>query len=328
MRIVRHHRPGPPSVLRVETTPVPEPGAGQALVRVEAIGVNSNAARRRSGEQQPPAPSPSAPLWPAAPGGDVVGIVTETGSDVTTVRPGDRVVAIVPAAAYADHVLAEARWLTALPHSLDPVAATILGAPAQVALTVLQTGRVAAGHRVLVHAGAGTIGHLAVQLARLLGAGTVAATAGSPEKLRYAHSCGAQVVADYSTADWVDRLRTAVPEGFDVIINGVGGGTVEHDLRLLAAFGTLVWFGAAGGTPAPVPPAALTGLHYLAGSSFAAWRQHRPEQVVANLHQLITWMAAGQLGTTIRAVVPLAEAARAHTLIEERGGTGRIVLVP
>jgi NADPH2:quinone reductase len=324
MRIVRHHRYGPPSVLTVETVPVPESGAGQVLLRVEAVGVNSNAARRRSGAQQAPPPPP----WPAAPGGDVVGIVTETGPDVTTVRPGDRVVAIVPAAAYADQVRADARWLTALPPSLDPVPATILGAPAQVALTVLQTGRLAPGHRILVHAGAGTIGHLAVQLARLLGAATVAATAGSPGKLDYAQACGADFVADYSTGDWADRLRSAVTEGFDVIVNGVGGGTVDSDLRLLAAFGTLVWFGAAGGVPAPVPPAALTGMNYLAGSSFAAWRLHRPEQVVANLHQLTTWLAAGDFGTTIRAVVPLDEAARAHALMEERAGTGRIVLVP
>ncbi len=324
MRIVRHHRHGPPSVLTVETAPVPEPGTGQVLLRVEAVGVNSNAARRRSGAQQ----APPLPPLPAAPGGDVVGIVTELGPDVTTVRPGDRVAAIVPAAAYADQVLADARWLTALPAGLDPTVATILGAPAQVALTVLQTGRVAPGHRVLVHAGAGTIGHLVVQLARLLGAGTVAATAGSPAKLHYAQARGADFVADYSADDWADRLRSAVPGGFDVIANGVGGGTVDADLRLLAAFGTLVWFGAAAGPPAAVPPAALTAMNYLAGSSFPAWRMHRPEQVAANLRQLISWLAAGELGTTIRAVVPLAEAARAHALVEERAGHGRIVLVP
>jgi NADPH:quinone reductase len=322
MRLVRHQRYGPSSVLTVESAPVPEPAAGQVLVRVEAVGVNANAARRRRGEG--PLPTP----LPGAPGGDVVGIVAETGAAVTTVQPGDRVVAIVPVAAYADYVLADARWLTPLPPGLDPLPATILGAPAQVALVVLRTGRLTPGQRVLVHAGAGTIGHLAVQLARLLGASTVAATASSPTKRDYVRTYGAQTVADHTTDGWPDQLTAAVPDGFDLIANGVGGSTVERDLKLLAPFGTLVWFGAAGGEPAAVPPAHLTGPKYLVGASFADWRMHQPDQVAANLRQLIDWAVTEQLTTTIRAVVPLAEVVRAHTLIEERAGTGRIVIVP
>jgi NADPH2:quinone reductase len=322
MRLVRHQHFGPPSVLTVESAAVPQPGPGQVLVRVEAVGVNANAARQRRGEG--PVPSP----LPAAPGGDVVGTVSGTGTAVTTVRPGDRVVAIVPAAAYADYVLAEARWLAPLPPGLDPLLATILGAPAQVALTVLQTGRLASGQRALVHAGGGTIGHVIVQLARLLNASTVAATGGSPAKLAYAQAHGAHLVADYTTDGWADRLTAAAPSGFDVIVNGVGGTTIERDLQILAPFGRLVWFGAAGGAPAAVRPAQLTGLKYLVGASFAAWRTHRPEQVATNLRQLIEWAISGQLVTTIRAIVPLTDAVRAHTLVEERAGTGRIVIVP
>jgi NADPH2:quinone reductase len=178
-----------------------------------------------------------------------------------------------------------------------------------------QTGRLAAGDRVLVHAGAGAIGHVAVQLARLLGASSIAATA------------GADVVAD-SAGDWADHLGTATPDGFDVIVDGFGGTTIDQDPHLLAPFGTLVWFGAAGGPPAAVSPTALTGMRYVAGSSFASWRIHHPGQVVANLHRLIRWAATGQLRTTVRAVVDLAEAAQAHTLIEDRAGVGRVVIAP
>jgi NADPH2:quinone reductase len=246
---------------------------------------------------------------------------------VVTVRPGDLVAAIVPEGAYAEYTLADARWLLPLPAHLDRQQASALGAPAQVALSVLRAGRPGHGDSVLVHAGAGAIGHLAVQLARLLGSERVIATAGSPEKLDVIRNLGATAAVDYRRPGWSDEVRAATDgDGPDVILNGVGGGIFGEDVRLLAPFGRLVYFGTAAGPAPGVAPHELTSVKYVVGSNFGLWRQRRPATVEANLRELIGYVESGRLRTVIGGVFPLDGAAAAHRAVEDRARVGRIVL--
>jgi NADPH2:quinone reductase len=323
MRIVRYRQYGPPEVLVVEETEVPTPAPGEVLVRAEVIGVNFVETQRRRG--QAPLPSP----LPGAPAGDVVGVVEEVGDGVSGLTTGDRVAAAVFDAAYADFVTADAGWLVPLPAGVDPLAASVLASPAQVAWTVVRTARIEAGETVLIHAAAGTIGHLAVQLARLAGAGTVVATASSPAKLAFARQYGADVVIDYSRPTWVADVRDAAGE-VDVILDSVGGETTHRSVGLLAPFGRLVSFGSAGGGPEmpAVSTMDLIGMKYVTGSSLAEWRLRRPNQVRQGLAELVDHLDRGRLRVGVHAALSLAEAARAHQIIEDRAQLGRVVLLP
>ncbi len=321
MRVIRYHEIGEPEVLRPEQAEVPRPGPGQVLIRAAVIGVNFNAAQRRRGR------GPMPPSLPGVPGGDVVGEVVETGPEVTTVQTGDLVAATVPDGAYAEFAVADARWLQPLPTHLDLEQASALGAPAQVALSLLQAGRLEAGESVLVHAAAGSIGHLAVQLAALLGAGRVIGTAGTVEKLDAVRGLGAAAAVDYRAAGWADKVRAATGgDGPDVILNGVGGPAFAEDVRLLAPFGRLVYFGTSAGPAPQVAPHELTSVKYLVGSNFGLWRAKRPDTVRQNLSRLIEYVDTGRLRTVIGAVLPLHEAAEAHRIVEDRNRIGRVLL--
>ncbi|MFB9832490.1 quinone oxidoreductase family protein [Actinoallomurus acaciae] len=323
MRVVRYREYGGPEVLVAERSEVPVPAPGEVLIRAEVIGVNFIETQRRRG--QAPIPSP----LPGAPAGDVVGIVEALGDGVSGLAAGDRVAAAVFHDAYADFVTAEAGWLVPLPAGLDPLAASVLASPAQTAWTVVRTARIEAGETVLVHAAAGTIGHLAVQLARLAGAGTIVATASSPAKLDFAREYGADITIDYSRATWPAEARDSVGE-VDVILDSVGGETTHRGIGLLAPFGRLVSFGSAGGGPEMpvVSTMDLMGMKYVTGSSLAEWRLRRPDQVRAGLAELIDHLDHGRLRVGIHAALPLAEAARAHQIIEDRTQLGRVVLLP
>lgn len=321
MRVIRYHEIGEPEVLRPEEAEVPRPGPEQALIRAAVIGVNFNAAQRRRGL------GPMAPTLPGVPGGDVVGEVTEVGPGVTTVRAGDLVAATVPEGAYAEYALADARWLLPLPAHLDLEQASALGAPAQVALSVINAGQLRPGDSILVHAAAGAIGHLAVQLARLLGAGRVIGTAGAAEKLDVVRGLGATDAVDYRRPGWSDEVRAVTGgDGPDVILNGVGGAVFAEDVRLLAPFGRLVYFGTADGPAPSVAPHELTPVKYVVGSNFGIWRARRPEAVLGNLRQLIEYVDSGSLRTVVGAVLPLGEAAEAHRIVEDRARIGRVLL--
>jgi NADPH:quinone reductase-like Zn-dependent oxidoreductase len=265
---------------------------------------------------------------PGSPSGDVVGTVESLGDGVDAVRVGDRVAALVEREAFADFVLAGADWLAPVPEGLDAAAASVLPMAAPVALRVLRTGQLAAGETVLVHAAAGGIGHLATQLAKLLGAGTVLATASSPAKLDFARKHGADIGIDYTASDWADQVRAAAPGGVDVIVDSVGGDVLRQGLDLLAPFGRLIVYGAASGELSDVPIRSLFGMRYVAGFSLLAWRAARPEQARAEVAEVTEHLVAGRLHTALHTTFPLAEVAKAHQLLDERGHLGRVLLVP
>ncbi|MGW3041057.1 quinone oxidoreductase family protein [Kitasatospora sp. NPDC001159] len=205
MRRVRYHRYGGPEVLTEEEADTPTPGHGQVLLRTEAIGANFVDTRFRRGA---PAGSVFHRPLPGILTGDVVGTVEAVGPGTGEELLGRRVAALAEDA-FAEFVLADAAWLAPIPDGLDLGAASMLPMGAPVALGALRTGRVAPGETVLVHAAAGGIGHLAVQLAKVLGAGTVIATAGSAAKLDFVRKLGADVAVDYAAPDWPEQVRAA-----------------------------------------------------------------------------------------------------------------------
>jgi NADPH:quinone reductase len=322
VRKVRYHRHGGPEVLQIDEVDVPEPGPGQVRLRAEVIGANFVDTRLRRG-------ATTLIEWPL-PGtvtGDVVGTVEAVGPDVDAGLAGRRVAALTEDG-FADQVLAEARWLAPVPDGLDDGAATALPGVAPVALGTLRVGRFTRGETVLVSAAAGAIGHIAVQLAKLLGAGRVIAAAGSPAKVEFARELGADVAVDYTEPDWQDQVRAAAPGGVDVVLDSVGGSWATRSMGLLAPRGRLVAYGVAGGDPADIPVRSLYLLKSVAGFSLYAWRVSDPSGVAEAVAELTDHFAAGRLRATVHTRLPLAEVVKAHQLLENRAQLGRILLVP
>jgi NADPH:quinone reductase-like Zn-dependent oxidoreductase len=323
MRRVRYHAHGGPDVLTVEEAPVPEPGPGQVLIRAEAIGVNYVDVQLRR-ETFPD--SIYFRSVPATLTGDVVGTVEQTGPGADPALAGTRV-AVLLEDAYADYVLADIGWLVPVPARLDAGAATMLPTVGAVALGALRNGRLAKGNTVLVTAGAGAIGHLAVQLARRQGAGTVIGAAGSPAKLGFLTELGADAAVAYGRPDWAGQVRAAAPGGVDLVLDAVGGDVLHQSLQLLAPFGRAVVFGAAGGDLTSVPVTSLFPLKTVTGFSLLAWRAADPEQARADIAELAGLFATDGL-RAVETRLPLTEAVQAHRLLEDRAVLGRLILVP
>lgn len=322
MRRVRYQEYGGPEVLRVEEVEVPEPGPGQVLLRTEAVGANFVDTKfRRGGDGIFHRPLPGILT------GDVVGSVVAVGDGVTGVAAGERVAGLAEDA-FADQVLVDADWLVPVPAGMDAATASMLPMGGPVALGALRAGRLAAGESVLVHAAAGGIGHLVVQLARALGAGTVVATAGSAAKLDFARSIGADVAVDYTAPDWPDRVREALPGGVDVVADAVGGDVLLRSLDLLAPLGRAVAYGVASGGLVDVPLGSLFALRSVTGFSLLAQRAGLPELARAQVAESAGHLATGRVKVTLAATFPLVEAAAAHRLLEDRGQLGRILIVP
>jgi NADPH:quinone reductase-like Zn-dependent oxidoreductase len=323
MRRVRYHSHGGPEVLAVEEAEIPRPGPGQVLIRTEAVGLNYVDVQLRR-ETAPD--SIYYRSLPATLTGDVVGTVEDAGPDADRALIGTRV-AVLLEDACADYVVADTAWLASVPGGLGAGAASMLPTVGAVALGALRTGRAGKDDTVLVTAGAGAIGHLAVQLAKLRGAGTVIAAAGSPAKLDFLKELGADVAVDYSRPGWADEVQLAAPHGVDVILEAVGGEILHQSIGLLAPFGRAVVYGAAAGDLTSVPVVSLFALKTVSGFSLLAWRTADPGQARADITTLADLFGSGQL-RAVTEVLSLAEIVRAHRLLEDRAVSGRLVLTP
>lgn len=328
MRVVQFDAYGGPEVLTTARAPVPEPGPGEVRIRAEAISVGYAQTQMRRNVF--PAPM-WRPVFPVVLGGDVVGRVTAVGAGVSGVRVGDRAGAFTLYGAYAEQVVVDATTVVPVPDGLDAAEAAILPGTGLIAAGVLRTALLCEGESVLVHAAAGGIGHLAVQLAKAAGAGLVVATASSARKLDFARSLGADVTVDYSAPDWAARIRAAVDgRGVDVVLESIGGEVVHQGIDLLAPGGRLVFFGSSAAELAvpDVPLMRLIGLKYVTGFALSAWRDGRPDDYRDTVEELTAHLVSGRLKSTVHARLPLADAARAHEIVENRAQLGRVVLVP
>ena len=323
MRRVRYYSRGGPEVLVVEEAAVPEPGPGQVLIRAEATGLNYvDVQIRRASETSSLFHRPV----PAGLTGDVVGTVERVGQGAGRALTGARVAAL-SVDGCAEYVVADADWLVPVSATLSAQAASVLPTMGAVALGALRLGRITEGDTVLITAAAGGVGHLAVQLARHLRAGTVIAAAGTAAKAGFLKDLGADVTVDYSQPDWAGQVREAVPGGVNVILEAVGGDTLLECIGLLAPFGRAVGYGAASGDWGSVPVLRLAALKTLSAFSLLALRAAAPEQARANIAELTGLLESGELRAVTR-TLPLAGVTEAHRLFEERAVLGRLALAP
>jgi NADPH2:quinone reductase len=284
---------------------VPEPeGDGRSLVRVRAAGVNFMDLLVRRGEY------PAPPELPAVLGGEIAGEVD-----------GRRVMGLTPGGVGGYAEVAAADWITPLPDG----ASFVEGAAFPLAfltawIPLVRQARVGPGSTVLVHAAAGGVGSAAVQVARHLGA-RVVATAGSEEKRAFALELGAEEAYGYD--EFADAVRA------DVVLDPVGGEVFERSLKILAPLGTLIAVGYAGGMWAQLNPALVVGRNVsVAGFYLGRLMTLAPHVVGDAIGELVALWEQGAIRPVVGAELPLAEAAAAHALIEERRHVGKVVLVP
>jgi NADPH2:quinone reductase len=325
MRIVRHYEHGAPSVLRVEEVEKPQPGPGQVLIRSEAIGVTFAEVQRRQGIRI----GGHADL-PGSPGGDVAGTVEAVGDGVTNVRAGDRIVTDVHHGAYADYVVADAGWAIPIPDTLDAAEATLLPSPAQTAYhAIKESGQLKPGETILIDAASGGVGHLAVQIAKAMGAGKVIATASSREKLDFVRDLGADVTINYTDEDWDEQVRAATGgRGADVVLETVGGDILTKSVQLTAQFGRLVFYGSAGGNIQPINPLALSRMKTVAGFALYAMLYNMPDAIAAGQRDLLEMIASGKVRPIVHSRLGLDDVVKAHEIMEARTHFGKVVLVP
>ncbi|MFJ8166804.1 zinc-binding alcohol dehydrogenase family protein [Streptomyces sp. NPDC096136] len=304
---IRHEVNGGPEVLFTEEVDRPEPGPGELVVRAEAIGVTLPTVRKvREGS------------GPVPFGGEVAGTVVSIGADVTGFSVGDRVTGLCFAHAYAEYAVLDSALTTAVPDGATAVDAVALVRSGLVARGAYEAGRVRPGESVLVTAAASAVGGLALQLAKAGGAGRVVAAVGSADKAGFVRGLGADEVVLYEDADW------GAP--YDVVLDGVGGDLLGPAVRALAMGGRLVAFSSGGGT-VEAYELLVRGASVI-GFQMRAIALNRPDLYARWQRELWEQHAAGTLRTTVHEEIPLAEAARAHTVIEQRSNRGKVVLVP
>ena len=322
MKAVRVHEVGGPEVMRYEDIPLVEPGQGEVRVKIEAAGVNFIDIYHRTGLYALPAPFTL--------GLEAAGIVDAVGPGVTGFSPGDRVAYSSQQGAYADYAVVPEAKLVPVPEDLDLhlAAAAILQGMTAHYLT-RSTYPLKAGDIALVHAAAGGVGLVLVQMAKQLGA-TVIGTVSTEEKARQAREAGADHVILYSQTDFeAETKRLTGGKGVDVVYDSVGQATFEKSLNLLKMRGMMVLFGQSSGPVAPFNPGILANkgslfltrpliFHYIAEREDLLWRAR----------DLFGALAAKKLKIHIDRKLPLAEAGQAHRLLAERQTMGKLVLIP
>ena len=315
---------GEPEVLQYTDTERPSPGEGQALIEIRSAGVNYADTMRRRNQYV------ESQDLPFVPGAEVAGTVAEVGEGVENVSAGDRVVTLLGTGGYAEYAVAPARNLIPLPEGLDFDEAAAIPLQGLTAYHCIKTsGALEEGESVLVHAAAGGVGTLAVQVAKLLGAGTVIATASSEEKLELARSLGADVLIDYTAEDWPEKVRGATEgRGADVILEMVGGDFPEKNLTCLDVFGRMVVYGAASRERGTIVPVALMKRCQAVVGFYLPQVMRRPDLFVPSLREVLGWISSGDLQLTIGATYPLEKAAEAHADLEGRKTTGKLLLNP
>src|SRR5262245_26317210 len=322
MKAIRVHTPGGPDVMKLEDVAEPSVGPGQALVKLEAAGLNYIDVYFRSGAYK-------APL-PLTPGLEGAGTVTAVGSGVTDLRAGDRVAYTGIAGSYAQMNVCPADRLVKLPDGLsfrDGAAAMLQGLTAH--YLVKSTFPLKKGDTCLVHAAAGGMGLLLCQMGKMLGA-TVIGTVSTEEKAALAKAAGAEHVILYSKQDFEPEVkRLTGGRGVDVVYDGVGATTFDKSLNCLRPRGFMILFGAASG---PVPALDLQVLN-VRGSLFL----QRPslnhhiaarDELVQRSNEVLGWIRDGKVKLRIEHQFPLAQAAEAHKALEGRKTTGKILLIP
>jgi NADPH:quinone reductase len=320
MKAIRVSKTGGPEVLVGEDMETPAPGPGEVRVRLHYSGVNFIDTYQRSGLYAVPVPF--------TPGSEAAGEVDAIGAGVTEFQPGDRVAYASERGSYAEFAVVNASKLVPVPAEipLETAAAVMLqGMTAHYLAS--DTFPLGPGHCALVHAAAGGVGLLLVQVARRRGARVIGTTS-TREKAELARAAGAHEVVLYTEENFVERARASTGgRGVDVVYDAVGATTFHDSLRALRPRGMLVSFGQSSGPVPPLDPLLLSrlGSLFLTRPTLAHYTAERPE-LLRRASDVLAWVRDGTLEVHVDRVLPLAEAAAAHTLIESRATAGKLLL--
>ncbi|MDX2003942.1 MAG: zinc-binding dehydrogenase [Meiothermus sp.] len=315
--VVRQH--GGPEVLEWLETPDPVPGAGEVLVRTTLTGLNFADLQSRRGGYD------AGGALPFTPGLDVVGIVEAVGEGVS-LPIGQRVVAFAAAGSYAEKVLAKAVLTYPIPDALSDEQVSGLTALVTAYNLLHWAARVQRGETVLIHAAAGGVGGLAVQMAKAFGA-RVMGTAGTEDKLEYIRSLGADHAFTYE--GFPQKVLQVAKAGADVILDSLSGETFNLGLTCLAPFGRMVVYGHAGGEAGTFDTRPLhRQTKAVIGYSSGHYRRSRPELLRPTVEAVFGLLERGEVRLEVGARFKLSEAAQAHALMENRQSRGKLLLYP
>ena len=322
MLAIRIHETGGAEKLRAEEIPVPAPKPGEVRFRVEAAGVNFIDTYHRSGLYKIE--------LPATLGQEAAGIVTAVGEGVTEFRVGDRIATARASGAYASETTAAATGVVRVPEACSlKIAAAVLLQGMTAHYLACDTFPLRNGQSALVHAGAGGVGLLLIQIAKKRGA-RVIATVGTDEKAKLARDAGADAVCIYTRDNFADAAKSFTNgAGVDVAYDAVGKDTFDGTMNSLRPRGMFVSFGNASGAVAPFAPLLLTqkGSLFFTRPTLTNYTQ-TPQELRARAGELFNWIAAGELRVRIGATYPLSAAADAHRALEGRATTGKVLLIP
>jgi NADPH2:quinone reductase len=322
MKAVRIKKYGGPEVLSHEEIPVPEPKAGEARVKIEAIGVNYIDIYQRTGLY---------PLeTPFTLGMEGAGIVDQVGEGVTEVSKGARVAYAMILGSYAEYAIVPAAKLAPLPQAIDAKSAAALMLQGITAHYLTHsTYDLKRGETALIHAAAGGVGLLLTQIAKLRGANVIG-TVSTEAKAQLAREAGVDHAILYTQSDFAAEVKKITAgKGVHVVYDSVGQTTFEKSLDCLRPRGYLVLFGQSSGPVSPFDPAQLAakGSLFLTRPSLAHYTLDRAE-LLQRANDLFTWIAAGKLQLRVETIFPMTEAAEAHHRLEGRKTTGKLLLLP
>ena len=317
MKAIRIHEFGAAENLTVDEIEKPVPKEGEVLIRAEASGINFADIMLRQNKYL------FTPELPFTMGFEVAGIVEEVGEGVGHLEAGMKVVSMMRGGCYAEYVVADAKTTFPIPPELKSSEATALLVQGLTALGLLETLR--EGQNILIHAAAGGVGTLLVQLAKIKGA-KVIGTASSTEKLDKVTALGADVGINYTEDDWPQQVLNATEgKGADVIIEMVGGEMGKRNFECLATKGEMIVYGAASGEDFQISALSLLGrMQSVRGYNL---NLETPSNMARFTHELMKHLGEGKLKISVMEFA-LSDAAKAHQAIEGRKTTGKVVLIP
>jgi NADPH:quinone reductase len=322
MKAVRVHKYGGPEVLGIDDIPVPEPKAGEARVKLEAIGVNYIDIYQRTGLY---------PLQtPFTLGSEGAGVVDAVGEGVTEVKKNDRVAYAMVPGSYAEYAIVPAWRLATVPAHIEAKSAAAVMLQGMTAHYLTHsTYPLKQGDTALVHAAAGGVGLLLAQIAKMRGA-KIIGTVSTEAKAALAKQAGADDVILYTQTDFLSEVKKLTAgKGVHVVYDSVGATTFDKSLDCLRPRGYLVLFGQSSGPVPPFDPGKLAGKGslFLTRPSLAHYTLDRAE-LLQRSGDLFNWIASGKLRLRVESVYSLADAAEAHRQLEGRKTTGKVVLFP
>jgi len=321
MKAIRINETGGAEVMHLEEIEKPTAQAGEVLIKVAAAGINYADLMQRQGTYL------TRTHTPMTMGFEVAGTIEALGAGVTTPPVGSRVVAF-GAGGYAEYTTALAATVIPIPDNMSFESAAAFPVQGITAYQLLhESTHLQAGESILIHAAAGGVGTLAIQLAKLMGAKTVVGTAGSAEKLQLVRELGADAAINYKDADWAEQVQQATGgKGPDVILEMVGGDIANKSLQILAPFGRMVIYGAASGERAEFSGIQLMYKNQsVIGYWLTAWMS-RPDKTAEAAKGLMQYLASGKMRIIVGNTFPLHQAVEAHKAIADRKTTGKVVL--